>query len=119
MERAKEVDKGNRTEYESKSWLPQTKLLCKEDNQCSGNTNRDLPITNVLLLEGEWSVYASGETTNSNGDADASSTATEHMNGPNELRETEDAMENESRVTKDANGVELEGRREGMSECEC
>ena len=95
-ERAKEVDEGNRTEHKSKLWLQQMKLLCKEDNQHSGNTNRDLPIANGLPLEGEWSVYASGETTNSNGDTDASSTATEHVNGPNESRETKDAMENES-----------------------
>ena len=94
------VDEGDRTEHESKSWLQQTKLLCGEIVQRSGNATENIPIANGLPLEGEWLVYASGKMTNSNGDADALSAATEHVNGPSESRETEDAMENESRGCK-------------------
>ena len=108
VERASGVDEGDGMEREPQTRLQQTKLLCGEIVQRSGNTTENIPIANGLPLEGEWLVYASGETTNSNGDADASSTATECVNSPSESRETEDAMENESR------GCEG-GTSEGMS----
>ena len=75
------VDKGDRMEHKSKSRLQQTKLLCKKDNQCSGNANRDLPIANGLPLEGEWSVYASGESRDSKGDTSTSNAVVEHADG--------------------------------------
>ena len=101
------VDEGNRTECESKLRLQQTKLLCKKDDQCSGNANRDLPIANGLPLEGEWSVYASSKSRDSKGDASTSNTAVEHADGSDgqmKLISVED--------------LESESRESGMVECE-
>ena len=63
------VDEGNGTECEGKLWLQETELLCKESHQCSRTANGDIPITNRLLLKGEWAVYLSSEMKNLNGDA--------------------------------------------------
>jgi len=95
-ERACGVDEGDE-ERERKSRLQQTIFYCKESRQRDENAKNDVPHVHGLPLEGEWLVYASGETTNSNGDADASNAAVERVYGPSESRETEDAMENESR----------------------
>ena len=100
-ERACGADKSDRMEREPQSRLQQSKLLCKETNQRNGNARENVPEAHGLPLKGEWLVCASGETTNSNGDADASSAATEHVNGPSESRETEDTMENKLRGCKE------------------
>ena len=55
------VDEGDGTEHESKSQLQQTYFYCEEDHQCNGNAESNIPIAYGLLLEGEWSVYPSGE----------------------------------------------------------
>ena len=68
-ERACGVDEGDGTEHEGKLWLQETNLLCEEARQRNENTTENIPITNGLLLEGEWAVYLSGEMKNSNGDA--------------------------------------------------
>ena len=96
-ERVHGVDDGDETERDSKSRLQQTDFYCKESRQRNGNTNANVPNAHGLPLEGEWSVCASGETTNSNGDADASNAAVERVYRPSESRVTEDAMENESK----------------------
>ena len=101
------VDEGNWMECESKLQLQQTKLLCKEDDQHSGNANRDLPITNGLPLEGEWSVYVSSELRDSKGDTSMSNAAVEHADGSDgqtKLISVED--------------LELESRESGMVERE-
>ena len=60
-ERACRVNEGDRTEREPQLRLQETKLLCGEIDQCSGNANETIPIANRLPLEGEWIVCASGE----------------------------------------------------------
>ena len=55
------VDEGDGTEHESKSWLQQTKLLCKESCQHNGNAMDDIPSARKLPLVGEWTVCASGK----------------------------------------------------------
>ena len=60
-----------------------------------------------MPLEGAWTVYASGEATNSRSDTDASNAAVEHASRPSESKETEDTKRSE-----------LEGHREGTSERE-
>ena len=47
--------------------LQQTNLLCEETRQRNGNVEDNIPIANGLPLEGEWTVYPSGEMKNSNG----------------------------------------------------
>ena len=66
-ERACRVNEGVEMEREAQSQLQELKLLCGEINQCSGIANGDVPITNGLLLEGEWTAYPSGETTDLKG----------------------------------------------------
>ena len=66
-ERVCGVDEGDGTERESKLRLQQMKLHCKEADQRNGNATEDVPIANGLPLEGEWTAYPSGETTNSKG----------------------------------------------------
>ena len=44
-----------------KTRLLKAEFYCKERHKHSGNTTGDLPSTHGLLLEGEWSVYPSGE----------------------------------------------------------
>ena len=66
-ERARGIGEGDEMERKAQSWLQELKLLCREINQCSGIANGDVPITNGLPLEGEWTAYPSGETTNSKG----------------------------------------------------
>ncbi|KIM54280.1 hypothetical protein SCLCIDRAFT_31227 [Scleroderma citrinum Foug A] len=104
-ERARGIGEGDETEREAQSRLQELKLLCREIDQCSGIANGDIPITNRLLLEGEWTLYASGEMSNPNGNTDASNTAIERVDSPSE-----------SRVAKDTPRVELEGCKGGMSE---
>ena len=60
-ERASGVDEGDGMECEPQMRLQQTILYCKEV-QRSGIANRDVPITNRLPLEGEWTAYPSGKT---------------------------------------------------------
>ena len=97
------VDEGNRMECNGMR-LQQTDFYCEETNQRNANTNKNLLSAYKLLLEGEWTGYASGEVRDPEGDAIASDAATERADCPSESRET-----------ADANGVESEGRREGMS----
>ena len=78
-ERAYGVNEGDGTKHESKSQLQQTKLLCKESHQCSGNTNRAIPDAYGLPLEGEWTVCMSGEASDSERDADTSNGLTEPL----------------------------------------
>ena len=56
----------------------------------------NVPSAHGLLLEGEWSVCASGETSDPNGDAKASNAAVEHVDRPVESIETKDTKEVES-----------------------
>ena len=65
-ERASGVDEGDRTERRDLQ-LQQTNLLCEETRQCNGNAEDNIPIANRLPLEGEWTVYSSGEMKNLNG----------------------------------------------------
>ena len=58
------VDEGNETER-NKLQLQQTNLFCEKADQRNKNTNRNLPSAHGLPLEGEWTVYPSGKTTNS------------------------------------------------------
>ena len=102
VERARVIDKGDETEREAQLQLQE--LKCREINQCSGIANGDVPITNGLPLEGEWTAYLSGETSDSKGDTNASNAAVEHAHGPNELRET------------DAKEIGSEGCKRGMVE---
>ena len=104
-ERARGISEGDETEREAQSQLQESKLLCGEIDQRSGIANGDIPITNRLPLEGEWTLYASGETSNPNGNTDASNAAIERVDSPSE-----------SRVAEDTPRVELEGRKGGMSE---
>ena len=60
-ERACRVDEGDEMEREAQSQLQESKLLCGEINQCSGNAESNVPIAYGLLLEGEWSVYLSNK----------------------------------------------------------
>ena len=92
-------------EHECESWLQQTSLQDKEDDQRDKNTQENLPSTYGLPLEGEWTVYASGEATDSRSDADVLNAAIEHASHPSESKET-----------KDTKRSELEGHREGTSE---
>ena len=66
-ERARGIGKGDETEHEAQSWLQESKLLCREIDQCSGIANGDIPITNGLPLKGEWTAYLSGKTTDLKG----------------------------------------------------
>ena len=78
VERVCRVDKGN-GEREPQSWLQEMKSLCKEIIQCSGNANRAISDAYRLLLEGEWTVCASGKASDSEHDADTSNELTEPL----------------------------------------
>ena len=93
-ERVHRADEGDE-ERDNQSQLQQTRFYCKERHQHNKNAKNDIPHAHGLPLEGEWSVCASGESSNLNGDADASNAAVEHVYGPSESRETEGTMENE------------------------
>ena len=88
-ERACGVNKGNGTECESKSRPQQTKLLCEESHQCSGNANRAIPDAYGLLLEGEWTVCMSGEVSDLERGADMSNGLTEPLMMTIELDNTD------------------------------
>ena len=60
------VDEGNGMKHRD-LWLQQTYLYCKEVIQHNENANKNVPIANRLLLEGEWTAYPSGEMTDSKG----------------------------------------------------
>jgi len=66
-ERVCGVDESDRKERKPQSRLQQTNLYCKEGRQHNENAIRDVPNVHGLLLEGEWDVCASGETSNLNG----------------------------------------------------
>ena len=53
-------------ECEPQLRLQQTEFYCKED-QRNANANGDVPVTNRLPLEGEWTAYLSSKTTDSKG----------------------------------------------------
>ena len=103
-ERACRVNKGDRMECKG-TQLQQTEFYCKETGQHNANANEKVPIAHGVLLEGEWTWCASSEVRDPKGDANASDTATEHVDHPSK-----------SRVTEDTNGVKSEGHRKGMSE---
>ena len=63
-ERASGVDEGDGTERKD-LWLPKAELYCEDKHQRNKNANRNLPSTHGLPLKGEWTVYPSGETTDS------------------------------------------------------
>ena len=67
VERARGIGEGDEMECEAQLQLQESKLLCREIDQRSRIANGDIPITNRLLLEGEWTAYPSGETTDSKG----------------------------------------------------
>ena len=67
VERASGVDEGDGMECEPQTRLPKTELFCEETHQRNGNAEDNIPIANRLPLEGEWTVYPSGEMKNSNG----------------------------------------------------
>ena len=102
-ERACGVDEGDGMEHKDLQ-LPKAELYCEDKHQHNENTNENLPSTYKLPLKGEWTGYVSGEVRDPEGDANASDAATERADCPRKSRET-----------TDANGVELEGHREGMS----
>jgi len=63
-------------------------LLCKcqiegvrEERQHNGNANTDVPNTYGALLEGEWTGYASSQTSDPKGNKNASNAAVEHADG--------------------------------------
>ena len=60
VERAHVIDEGNEMEREAQLRLQESK--CGEINQHSRITNGDVPITNGLPLEGEWTAYPSSKT---------------------------------------------------------
>ena len=130
-ERARGISEGDETEREAQSRLQESKLLCGEKVQRNGNANENIPSTNGLPLEGEWTGYASGETrdpkgcanalnatpecvqsasgevTNSKGNTNAFNAAIEHADGSDESTETAN--------TKD---IKSEGCKRGTSEQE-
>ena len=61
VERACGVDEGDGMERKGKLQLQETKLLCREIIQHSGNTTGDVPSARKLPLVGEWTVCASGK----------------------------------------------------------
>jgi len=98
-ERVHRVDKGDE-ECDNELRPQQTTFYYEENHQRNESTNTNVHNAYRLLLVGEWDVYVCGEMANLNGDMDASNTAVERVYGPSELKETEDAMENESRGHK-------------------
>jgi len=103
VERVHRVDEGDE-ERERKSRLQQTNLH-DESCQHNKNANADVPSAYKLPLEGEWTVYASGEARDPRGSASAPNATPECMHHPSELREAEDAK-----------GVESEGCERDTSE---
>ncbi|KIM68355.1 hypothetical protein SCLCIDRAFT_20264 [Scleroderma citrinum Foug A] len=74
------VDKGDETER-NKLRLQQTNLFCEKANQCNRNAEEDIPSAQRLLLEGEWTGYASGEASDPKGNENTSNAAIEHADG--------------------------------------
>ena len=101
------VDKGNE-EREPQMRLLKAEFYCKETNQRNANTSENLPSTYKLPLEGEWTGYASGEASESEGNTNGFNAAIEHADGSDESIETTD--------TKD---IESEGCERVTSRCEC
>ena len=94
------VDEGDGMEREPQSWLQELKLLCGEIVQHSRIANENVPIAHGVPLEGEWTWCASGEATNSRGNANAFNTAIEHVDGSDESTETANTKDIESEGCK-------------------
>ena len=77
-DRACRVDEGSE-EREPQLRPQETDLICKEADQRNANANANVPVAYGLPLEGEWTVYASGEVNNSEHDADTSNELTEPL----------------------------------------
>jgi len=103
-ERASGVNEGDE-EREHQSRLQQTNC---EKCQRNGNMNGNIPSTHRLPLEGEWTVRASGEARDPRSSANAPNATPECVHRPNE-----------SRGTEDAEGVESESCKGGMSGRAC
>ncbi|KIM66677.1 hypothetical protein SCLCIDRAFT_21845 [Scleroderma citrinum Foug A] len=99
------VDKGNETEC-NKLRLQQTNLFCEKANQHNRNAEEDIPSAQRLLLEGEWTGYASGEASDPKGNENTLNAAIEHVDGSRE----------QCRLT-DIDGVMSEGCNGGTSKC--
>ena len=89
------VDEGAEMEHKDLR-LQKPDLCCNEDCQRSENANANIPSAYGVPLEGEWSVCASGKTSDSNGDTNASNAAVERIDGSGESTETEDTREADS-----------------------
>jgi len=90
-ERVCGVDEGDETDREYQSRIQQTN---RKKHQRNANANMDVPSAHKLPLEGEWTVYASGEDQNLRADR------------PSESKEAEDTA-----------GVQSEGCEGGTSWC--
>jgi len=75
-ERVCGVDEGDETDREYQSRIQQTKK-----HQRNANANMDVPSAHKLLLEGEWTVYASGEDQNLRADHPSKSKEAEDTAG--------------------------------------
>ena len=102
------VDEGAETEHDGESQLQQTYFYCEKDRQRNGNATENIPIAYGLLLEGEWTVYPSGEASDSRSNAKAFNAAIEHADGLGESTETANTKE-----------VESEGCSRGMDKQAC
>ena len=94
-ERVCRVDEGD-GEHESQSRIQQTYFYCEEDRQHNRNATENIPITYGLLLEGEWTVYPSGEASDSRSNTNVFNAAIEHVDGLGESTETTNTKEVES-----------------------
>ena len=99
------IDEGDETEHDSQLQLQQTNLPYKESRQHNENAVEHIPSAYRLPLEGKWEVCVSSEPSDSEGDADVSSTAVECVGRPGESKKTEDTP-----------GVESRGCERGMGE---
>ena len=97
------VNEGTETEHDGESQLQQTYFYCEKDHQRNGNATENIPIAYGLPLEGEWTVYLSGEASDSRSNAKAFNAAIEHADGLGESTETANTKE-----------VKLEGCSGGM-----
>ena len=88
-------------------WSAKTCTSRKQNfkDQRNRNATGDIPSARKLPLMGEWTVCASSETSNLEGDTDASNAAVERMDDPSESKETEGTP-----------GVTSEGCERGASE---
>ncbi|KIM54336.1 hypothetical protein SCLCIDRAFT_31202 [Scleroderma citrinum Foug A] len=103
-ERVSGVDEGD-GDREYQSQIQQTNFYCEESCQRNENANENVPIAHGVPLEGEWTWCASGEASDSKGNANAFNAAIEHTDGSDESTETVN--------TKD---IKLEGCKGGMDE---